>query len=855
MFSTTLAGLRAHKFRLFATALAVTLGVALMAGTLILVDTITRTFDDVFGTVYRGTDAVVRSEAAFKVSGQFGAEQRPPLDASLVTTVQHAPGVAAAEGSVEGYARLVGKDGKALGNPAAGAPALGMNWTETKQLNTFTIVEGTAPRTGNDVVIDRKSAKDGKLKVGDVTTVLVKGPPLPVRIAGIAKFGSADSPAGASVVAFLTPVAQRVIGQPGKYDAIMVAAEPGVSQQQLVRDIRPTLPAKVEVLTGAQLVKEMQDTARTMLSFFKTFMLIFAIVALLVGSFMIFNTFSISVAQRTRETGLLRALGASRRQILTSVLVEAVVVGLMASLLGLAAGFGVASALMALLNALGMLGNMQIGGVVFTLNTALLSVVIGVLITLLGALSPARKAAKVAPVAAMQEGFVGSTGYGSKERVFVGAGILLVGVATLFVGLLADVSNPVLVVGLGALLVFFGVSVLGRTISLPLSRFISSPLPTLRGITGSLAAENAMRNPKRTAATASALMIGVGVVVFIAVFASSSKASLAAALDEAFTGDFIVTSGASVNGGVDPALAQRLNALPQVDTAAGIRVGYAKVGDSVTQLLAGDPAKAFKLVDLKPLQGSPTDLGPNEIGVYKDVATSKRLHIGDTVTAVFKDTGQKSLRVAMVFGDNQAISGGSYVLGLAAYTANFNNPYDYEILVKKAKGVSSAAALDAIKQVTKAYPGTTAMDQADIRRDAGAQMNQMLTLIYVLLALAIFIALLGIANTLALSIFERTRELGLLRAVGMTRSQLRSTIRWESVVIALQGTLLGLLIGLFFGWALVLAMKDQGLGVFSVPVVTLVVVVLLAAVAGMVAAMPPARRAAKLDVLRAVVSE
>ncbi len=852
MFSTTLAGLRAHKFRLFATALAVTLGVALMAGTLILVDTITRTFDDVFGTVYRGNDAVVRAEAAFKVSGQFGAEQRGRLDASLVGTVQHAPGVAVAEGGVEGYARLVGKDGTALGNPANGAPALGMNWMQNKQLNTFTLVEGTAPRTDDEVVIDRKSATDGHLTVGDVTTVLVRGPPLRVRIAGIAKFGSADSPAGASIVAFQTPAAQRLIGEPGKYDSIMVVAKPGVSQQQLVRDIRPVLPPKVEAITGQQLIKEAQDTARAALSFFKTFMLIFAIVALLVGSFMIFNTFSISVAQRTRETGLLRALGASRRQILASVLVEALVVGVVASLLGLVAGFGVAAALMALLDALGLLGNMEVGSVVFTLNTAVLAVLVGVLITLLGAFSPARKAAKVAPVAAMQEGFVGSTGYGSKERVFVGAGVLLLGVAMLFVGLFADLSSPVLVVGLGALLVFFGVSVLGRTISLPLSRFISAPLPRLRGITGALAGENAMRNPKRTAATASALMIGVGLVTFISIFAASYKASIADTLDRAYTGDFVVQSGAGTTGGVDPSLAQKLGALPQVETAAAIRVGYAKIGDSVQQVFAAGPA-VFRLVDVQPLQGSPTDLGTNDIAVYKDEAKAKNLRIGDSVTALFKDSGQKQLRVAMIYGENQPA--GNYVLGMPAYTANFDNPYDFQIFVKKAKGVSSTAALAAIKQVTKAYPGTKAMDQADLKREAGAAMNQMLTLVYALLALAIFIALLGIANTLALSIFERTRELGLLRAVGMTRSQLRSTIRWESVVIALQGTLLGLVIGVFFGWAMFLSMKDQGATVFSVPVLTLVIVILLAAAAGMLAAMPPARRAAKLDVLHAVVTE
>jgi putative ABC transport system permease protein len=851
MFSTTIAGLLAHKYRLFATALAVTLGVSLMVGTLVLVNTILGTFDDLFGNVYRGTDAVVRAEAAFD-AGPMNGEQRGRVSASLVNTVARVPGVAVAEGSVGGYARLVGKDGKALGNPNSGAPAIGINWSDNKDLNTFTLVEGTAPRADDEVVIDRKSAKDGDLKVGDVTTVLVKGPPLQVRIAGIARFGSADSPGGATVVAFPTAVAQRVIDEPGEFDSINVVAADGVSQEQVARNIRAVLPASVEVITGQKLTDETQSAIRSGLAFFRTFMLIFAVVALLVGSFMIFNTFSISVAQRTRETGLLRALGASRRQVLFSVLIEALVVGVIASLLGIVAGLGVALGLKSLLDALGMLG-MQVGSLVFTLSTGVLAMVVGVAITLLGAFSPARKAAKVPPVAAMQEGVAGSTGYGSKERVFVGVGILALGIATLTFGLFGNPGSPVMVVGLGALLVFFAVSVLGRTISLPLSRFLSAPLPRLRGITGDLAAENTMRNPKRTAATASALMIGVGLVAFMSIFAQSYKASVAATLDEAFNGDFIIQSGGGITGGVDPSLAQRLQTLPEVSDAAGIRIGFAKIGNKVAQVVGVNAEMGFRLVNAKPLQGKPSDLDANSIAIYKDVATSENLHVGDTVNAVFKDTGQKKLRVGMIYGENQ--QAGNYVMGLSAYDANFANHYDYQIFVKKAAGVSTSAALAAIDKVTKAYPGTKVMDQADVKRAAGAQMNQMLTLVYVLLALAIFIAFLGIANTLALSIFERTRELGLLRAVGMTRSQLRSTIRWEAVVIALQGTLLGLVIGVFFGWALFLSMKDEGASVFSIPVLTLLVVVVVAGIAGMLAAMLPSRRAAKLDVLRAVVTE
>jgi putative ABC transport system permease protein len=850
MLHTTWKGLLGHKFRFVATALAVTLGVAFTAGTLVLTDTIRTTFDNLFANVYQGTDAVVRAKAAFE--GPPGAgTQRGRVDAALVDTVRRVDGVAAAEGDVGGYARLIAKDGQALGNPATGAPALGLSWTENKALNTFTIVSGTAPSRDDEVVIDRKSARDGDLNVGDTTTVLVTGPPQRVRIAGIARFGNADSPGGATIVAFKRAVAQRLIGEPGKYDSVSVLAATGVSQTELARRLSAVLPSGTEALTGAQITAETQSEMAKAFRFFNTFMLIFAVIALLVGAFMIFNTFSITVAQRTRENGLLRALGASRRQVLGSVILEALAVGVLASALGIAAGFAVALGLKALLTAVGL--DIPTTSLVFTPATAVISVAVGVGITVLAAVSPARKAAKVAPIAAMQHGVVGSTGYGSKQRVFVGVGVLGLGLAALLTGLFRDVQQPVAIVGAGALLVFFGVSILGRTISLPLSRAVGAPLPRLRGITGELARENAMRNPKRTAASASALMIGVGVVGLITIFVSSAKASMDAAVDRAFTGDIVVDSGGGTFGGVDPGLARRLNGLPEVDSAAGIRQGVAQVAGSAVLLQATDPRTAVELMKVDPISGSPTALGRDSIGVYKDVAQQKGLALGDPVPVVFKDSGTRSLRLALIYGENR--QAGNYLLGTEAYEANFTNRLDSKVLVKRAAGVSPETALTSVNQVSRAYPGAKVLDRAEFKAEQTKFLDQLLRLVYALLGLAILIALLGIANTLALSIFERTRELGLLRAVGMTRSQLRSAIRWESVIIALQGTVLGLLIGLFFGWALVTALSDEGISVFRIPYASLAIVVVLAAVAGMAAAVPPSRRAAKLDVLRAVVTE
>jgi putative ABC transport system permease protein len=851
MIRTTIKGLLAHKRRLVTTAFAVTLGVAFMSGTLVLTDTIGKTFDDLFGDVYKNTDAVVRAQTAFD-GPQNSGTQRGRVDASLVDAVRRVPGVAAAEGQIQGYARLVGKDGKALGNPQMGTPTYGASWSEAKELNPFTLVAGQPPRADNEVVIDKKSAAQGTLAVGDTTTVLVQGPPQQVRISGIARFGAADSPGGATFALFTAPVAQRLVAEPGKFDSISLVAAGGLTQEALVQRLAPTLPQGIEALTGAAVTSESQNDFKESLSFFNTFMLVFAVVALLVGGFMIFNTFSITVAQRTRENGLLRALGASRRQILTSVLLEALAIGVAASLLGMAAGVVVAGGLKALMEGLGL--EVNSGSVVFTPRTMIISIVAGLAVTLTAAVVPARKAGRIPPVAAMRAQVAGSAGYGSSQRVIVGLGLLGLGVAALLAGLFGSAASAVSMVGLGVLLVFFAVSVLGRTISLPLSRALGAPLPRLRGAAGTLARENAMRNPKRTAASASALMIGVALVGFITILASSTKASIEGALDRSFSGDLVVESGAQMgNGGIDPGVAAQLNRLPEVEVAAGLSRGHAQVAGAAVSVAGLDTNTAFDILDVKPLQGSPRDLGRDAIGIHEKVAADKGLKLGDTVPVVFKDSGPQTLRVSLLFEEDQAA--GPYILGADAFDANFANRYDEKVFVKKAAATSIADATTAVERVASAYPGADVFDQDEFKAEQGKPVDIILSLVYALLALAIVIALLGIGNTLALSIFERTRELGLLRAVGMTRSQLRSTIRWESVIIALQGTVLGLGIGLFFGWALVQALADEGIDTFRIPVGSLTVVVVLAALAGVLAAVAPSRRAAKLNVLRAIVAD
>lgn len=848
MLRTAFKSLLGHRTRLFATALAVTLGVSFMVGTLVLTDTVSKNFNGLFANVYGGTSAVVRAKAAF--TGAKTGDQRGRVDASLVDSLRRVDGAAVVEGSSFGFARLIGKDGKAIGNPNTGAPTFGGNWTDTRKLSPVSLVVGRAPVADNEVVIDKKSARDGHLAVGDTTTVLFQGPPQQMVITGIVRFGDADSPGGASLALFTPSVAQTFVAEPGKFDAINVVAATGVAQEALARNLQAALPAGVEAVTGKQITQEAQTQIAKTMGIFTTFMLVFAVISLLVGSFMIFNAFSITVAQRTRENGLLRALGATRRQVLSSVLFEAFVVGLVSSLVGLALGVAVAAGLKSLLGAVGI--DIPVGGTVFAARTAIVAFVAGIGVTAAAAVSPARTASKVAPIVAMRGAVPTGPSYGSRRRVFVGTGVLSIGVSTLFLGLLGHTKSPVLVVGLGAALVFFGMAALGRTISLPLSRVIAAPLPRLRGAAGVLARRNAMRNPKRTAATASALMICVGLVGFITIFASSARESINAVVDKSFTGDFILDPGANLSGGVDPGLARRLSGLPEVASASGARLGSAKVDGTVVQLGGFDPRLAFDIISVKPLEGSRTDLGRDAIAVDQTVAADKHLKVGDRVPVVFKDTGPQSLQVGLIYASNQLV--GKYFLGMTAFEANFSAKLDAYVFVKKAPDSRSSAALAAVNRVAADYPGVSVLDQTQFKAQTAKPIDQLLGLVYALLLLAVIIALLGIGNTLALSIFERTQELGLLRAVGMTRRQLRSTIRWESIIIALQGTILGLLIGVFFGWALVVALNKQATVVFAIPYTTLLVVVVLAAIAGVAAAILPARRAAKLNVLRAIVT-
>jgi putative ABC transport system permease protein len=841
MFRLTLKELGAKKLRLVTTAIAVMLGVAFMAGTLVLTATISRTFDGLFADGYAGTDAYVR--AASEVDADF-ALQRPRLDDALVDDIASVDGVAAAEGKVSGYAQLVDADGEPIGDPGQAAPTFGESWMSVDELNPYRLADGHAPSAADEIVIDRHSASTGDLHVGDRVTVLTKHGADPFTISGIATYDDADSMGGASTVLFESSTAQALVAEPGRVDAISVVADDGVSQEDVSRRISSILPTDAEVLTGAEITAEMQGNVKDGLAFFNMFLMVFAVIALFVGAFIIFNTFSIIVAQRQKEMALLRALGASNRQVTRSVLGEAVVVGLVSSLAGIAAGVGVAALLKALLSAVGI--DIPAGGVVVSSSTVTISLFVGTTVTLLSAFTPARRAGRVPPIAAMREVAIDRTG-SSRRRLAAGLVILAAGVASLVAGL---TGGGITLVGLGALVTFVAVATLAPVMARPAARIIGAPMARVSGVSGSLGRQNAMRNPKRTASTAAALMIGVALVGFIMTFASSAKASINKAVDRDFHGDFVLDTGTFGEGGVSQTLATDLAGQTEIAAVTSFRTTAAELDGAVTQLGSWDAATVGTLFDVDPQEGDITGLGSDGIAVDAETAAGKGWTLGSSVPVTFAQ-GSTNLTVEAIYGDKTWT--GPVFVDHAVFDAMGLDALDAMIYVQAA-GSDDAVTRAVIDSVASTYPNVDVLDHAEFKASRAGEIDMLLNLIYALLGLAIVIALIGITNTLALSIFERTRELGLLRAIGMTRGQLRATVRWESVIIALFGTLMGLAVGLFFGWSIVRAMASEGFTEFVIPSSSLVVVTVIAAAAGVAAAVLPARRAARLDVLGAIAT-
>ncbi|MGW6923582.1 ABC transporter permease [Streptomyces sp. NPDC054950] len=846
----SLSSLRAHRRRFAGTFLAVFLGVAFLAGTLVMGDTLRAGFDSMFGNATAGTDAVVRGADTITTPGESqGVRQPVPTD--LAGTVEAVPGVAAVAPDIQGAGQLVGGDGRPIGGQ--GPPTLAGNWIPDPKLNPYRLAEGRAPARSGEVVVNRGTADKGGLKIGDTTTLRTPDP-VRVTIVGLATFGGEDGMAQVTFTGMTRADAEKYLtAGPGRATSIVVRADPGVSQAELVDRLTPVLPEGVEAITGQESAQENTDMiASRFLTIFTTFLLVFSGVALLVATFSIHNTFAIVVAQRARENALLRALGASRRQVTEATLVEAAAVAVTASAAGLAGGIGIAAGLQALFPAIGFPfpeGDLVIGALSLTVP-----LVVGVLVCLGSALLPAVRAGRTAPLAALRETAVDSSGT-SRPRAVTGAGLLALAVAATLTGVL--VTPSVWLAGGGAVLALIAFVVLGPVVAGTAVRVLGSPLDRLRGVTGGLARRNALRSPKRTAATAGALMIGVAVVSLFTVFGASLKATMDQTVSRSFAGDVAVSTPAFGAGGsgLSPRLAPALGKLPEVDTAVGLGRGVAEVDGKGRALTVTDPVALRRTFDLGTVRGDLGALGTDGIAITRQEADRRHLTTGDTTRLAFTDGDEKTFTVRAVYGRSELA--GDYVITRAAWAPHRTQDADTLVAVSFADGVSAAEGRAAVEKVAAIYGNPEVQTRDEYAQSSAGGIDMMLTLVYALLALAVLIALLGIANTLTLAIHERTRELGLLRAVGQTRSQLRAMVRWESVLVAAFGTVGGLALGAFLGWVLVRASdgSSDSAFAFALPPARLAVVALVGIAAGVLAGLRPARRAAHLDVLRAIATQ
>jgi putative ABC transport system permease protein len=826
------------------TFVAVAAGVAFIGGVLVLTDTMNRTFDDLFADVYRGTDAVVRSSET--LDSDFGFELRGMVDESVLDQVRQADGLAAAEGSVDGFARVIDQEGEPVGNPATGAPTLGGTWTDVDELNPFDITDGRAPRADGEIVLDRGTVEATDYALGDSLPVQTQVGVEEFELVGVARFGTADSPGGATYVLWGTGDAQRLMGEPGKFSSIGAVAEDGVSQDELVASITEHLDEGTEVVSGVEITEETQSAIRDQLGFITIFFLVFALIAVFVGAFVIYNSFAIIVAQRTREMALLRAIGARRRQVRRAVVVEAAVVGLLGSAIGFVVGLGLAALLGAVLQ-------LPEGALAILPSSVVVAIATGLIVTVTSSLVPAWRASRVPPLAAMRDVAVDTSGR-TPVRFLLGLGTVALGVAAVLAG--AFGSRPA-TVGIGVLAVFLGVLVASPGLARPVSRVLGAPLARLRGVAGTLARENAGRNPKRTSATAQALMIGVGLVTFILIINTSIRASLDEALEEGFVGDFVVDSGTFGMIGLPSSVAEDIAELPEVAVSAPMRFAPAEVAGE-ERGVTGTVEGAFEVLDLDIIDGR-ASLAPDEVVINEDEAEETGLGVGDRVEIDFlddaRDEDERTVTVSGVYSTGPATDLGAFVVGVEVFQAALPTSTDFQVFVQLEDGVSVAEAEPAIEQIVDPLPSADVQSVEEYKDEIGSQLNFLLGLIGGLLFLAIGIAFLGIVNTISLSIIERTRELGLLRAVGMRRRQVRSAIRWESAIISLFGTGLGLAVGLIGGWGIVRALRDEGFEVFAVPVLWLAVISVVAGLLGLAAAVIPAWRASRMNVLDAIGTE
>jgi putative ABC transport system permease protein len=850
MTAITLRGLWTRKLRAGLTALAVLLGVMMISGTYVFTDTINHSFDRIFDTANKGVD--IKGVPHKTIDTQ--EIQQPPFSESLFPKVRSAQGVSKAAGGVNDIATVFDKNGKRLNK--GGAPALLFS-SSPAPFNPLTYSAGRAPVDANEVTLDESTADKHGFKVGDTVLVGGKHAAKRYRISGIGKFGDVSEFGGATIAVMTLPETQRISDKRGELDEIDVAVAKGASAKQVTGELRGLLPRTVDVKTGAQDAKDQANDIQDNLSFLNTLLLAFAGIALFVGAFIIFNTFSITVAQRTTEFGLLRTMGASRRQILRSVILEALIIGLGASIVGLFAGILAAKGITALFKGFGI--DLPSQGTVLLTRTVIVSLLVGTIVTIVAGLSPARRATRVPPLAALREDVM-PTGRAGRRRTVLAMLLTAFGVLLLVLGLfVASGAGGVLgLMALGAILVFIGVALLSNRLVPPIASAVGWPLEKLRGLTGRLARENAERNPSRTAVTAAALMIGLALVTFVTVLAAGLRASINDTVDENFAGDLVLTN----KDGFSPIPAEASRAVAHISGVAAVSpinssAGKVKGVSGNTSVDGIDPRTYSRVwkTDVKKGPSNVTDtLRPGDALLVDDWAKSNDFGIGDRLSITTPTAKTIALTVRGTV-DNKGDIFNPVTTTYETVRHDFRQPDDSATLIKTAPGADVKAVQNRIDKLLDAsFPIVRSQDQQQYKDDIAKQVNQILYLVYALLSLSIIVSLFGIVNTLVLSIYERTRELGMMRAIGTSRRQVRRIVRYESLITALIGGVLGLLIGLLLGAMTTVALSDQGF-TLQIPVLPLFVFLVVSAIAGVLAAIPPARRASRLDVLESLAYE
>ena len=838
MFRTAIKGLTANRLRMTLTALSIILGVAFVAGSFVFTDTINSRFENLFTDVYAGVDASVRPE------GASGGPGEAYLDETLLAEVQAVDTVDVAAGSVGGFAQMIDSNGEPIGGQ--GPPTLGFSWVDDPALNSLTIADGNgrAPTSAGEVVIDVATATSEDLAVGDQIDIQTIGGIDTFTIVGLANFGSEDNLAGATLSAFELNQAQVLLDLEGKLSAIDVLAVDGVEPDTLVADISTVLPTGAEAVTGEQQTQEQLDQVTEGLGFLSTALLAFAGVAVFVGAFVIQNTFRITVAQRVRELALLRAVGATGSQVTVLVLIEAAIIAVVASAIGVLAGIGVAELIKVAMDAAGL--GIPDGPLTIEPRTIVIPMTVGIGVTLFAALLPARRASSIPPVAAMSETGARATPKSLRTRACVGSTLAAVGGLAMTFGLLLENGGSLALVAIGAVGLFMGMSTLAPLVARPVARVLSAPM---RGITGKLAKENTIRQPRRTASTASALMIGIALVAFASIFAASIKASVTDTLEESFPADLAFAS-TNFNVGVSPVAIDELDAQEEYSVVSSVSLGYIEIDGEELDVAGVDPDTVTRVYDLGP------SIEMNELGddllVHEEVLDTNGWAVGDDIVVLYPGAASDTVEIAGTFTDPTFAN---YVIAEEVFFENISDNRIAIAFARLAEGVTIEEGQAAADVALAEFPTVDVNTQSDQIAEAEAQVDQLVTLFTGLLGLALVIALLGIANTLALSIVERTREIGLLRAVGMTRRQVRRMVRWEALITAVFGAILGVLIGSAIGFGVVSSLADDGLGSFALPAGQLMIWLIVAAAAGLIASLGPARKAARLDVLRAISYE